>query len=70
MKNNNWELDPKKFLPRKDAEKLLAVVKLRAESANAKRKTHPGISMANSICPDKGIYFFHKGKSIVSVYHI
>jgi len=38
MKNNNWELDPKKFLPRKDAEKLLAVAKTRAESANAKEK--------------------------------
>ena len=40
MKSNTWELDPKKFLSRKEAEKLLAVAKNRAESAYAKeRKT-------------------------------
>ena len=38
MKSNTWELDPKKFLPRKDAEKLLAVAKNRAESAYPKEK--------------------------------
>jgi len=38
MKSNAWELDPTKFLPRKDAEKLLAVVKNRAESAYPKEK--------------------------------
>jgi len=38
MKSNSWELDPKKFLPRKDAEKLLAVAKNRAESAYPKEK--------------------------------
>lgn len=38
MKSNNWELDPKKFLPRTDAEKLLAIARARAESANTKEK--------------------------------
>ena len=38
MKSKTWELDPRKFLPRKDAEKLLAVAKNRAESAYPKEK--------------------------------
>ena len=38
MKSNTWELDPRKFLPKKDAEKLLAVAKNRAESAYPKEK--------------------------------
>ncbi len=38
MKSNTWELDPKKFLPKKDMEKLLAVAKNRTESACGKRR--------------------------------
>ena len=38
MKSNTWEIDPKKFLSRKDVEKLLAVAKNRTESACGKRK--------------------------------
>ena len=38
MKSKTWELDPRKFLPRKDAEKLLAVAKNRSKSAYPKEK--------------------------------
>lgn len=38
MKTNTWELDPKKFLPKKDAVKLLAVTKSEAESACKDKK--------------------------------
>jgi site-specific recombinase XerD len=34
MKSNSWELDPKKFLSRKEADRLQAVAKEQAESGN------------------------------------
>ena len=37
MNSKTWELDPEKFLSRKDAEKLLAVAKNKTESASAKK---------------------------------